>query len=197
MAQMQIFYSWAIILAVITCHGILSAEGRQLKPMKRQVGVPTVSSTKDKFPPPSTRSMESSTVAEPIEDFRPTTPGNSPGVGHSYPEHSVVIQTNKAGDVMKLLTNTKESKQEFASKQKVSTVQNSIDGFRPTAPGNSPGVGHSYTNNDLKVQQKGVGIGPGVGHSDAGSTDDFKPTQPGHSPGVGHSLVDKTTEPKA
>ncbi|KAK1363826.1 hypothetical protein POM88_039387 [Heracleum sosnowskyi] len=195
MAQMQPFYSWAIILAVITCHGILSAEGRQLKPMKRQVGVQTVLSTKDKFPPPSTRSMESSTVAEPINDFRPTTPGNSPGVGHSYAEHSVVIQPNEAGDVMKLLT--KESKQEFTSKQKVSTVGNSVDGFRPTAPGNSPGVGHSYTKNDVKVQQKGVGIGPGVGHPDAGSTDDFKPTQPGHSPAVGHSFADKHTEPNA
>lgn len=191
---MQPLYSWAIILAVITYHGILSAEGRQLKPTKRQVGVQTVSSTKDKLPP-STRSMESSTIAEPINDFRPTTPGNSPGVGHSYAEHSVVIQPNEAGDDMKLPR--KESKQDFTSKQKVSTVANSIDGFRPTAPGNSPGVGHSYSNNDVKVQQKGVGIGPGVGHSDAGSTNDFKPTQPGHSPGVGHSFVDKNTEPNA
>lgn len=192
---MQSFYSWAIILAVITCHGILSAEGRQLKPMKRQAGVQTVSSTKDKIPPPSTRSMESSTVAEPVDDFRPTTPGNSPGVGHSYAEHSAVVQPNEAGDVMKLLN--KESKQEFTSEQKVSTVENSIDGFRPTAPGNSPGVGHSYTKNDVKVQQKGSGIGSGVSHSVAGSTDDFKPTQPGHSPGVGHSFVNKNTEPNA
>ncbi|KAL8117607.1 hypothetical protein AgCh_015473 [Apium graveolens] len=172
---MKPFYSWAIILAVITCHGILSGEGRQLKLTKRQVG--------------------SSTIAEPINDFRPTTPGNSPGVGHSYAEHSVVVQPNAAGDDMKLLK--KESKKEFTRKQKVSTVENSIDGFRPTAPGNSPGVGHSYTNNDVKVQQKGVGIGPGVSHSDAGSTDDFKPTQPGHSPGVDHSFVEKNTEPNA
>ncbi|WOH10094.1 hypothetical protein DCAR_0729555 [Daucus carota subsp. sativus] len=193
MAQMQAIYSWAILLAVITCHGILSGEGRQLKPMKKEVGVQTVPITKDNITP-STKSMESSTVAEPIADFRPTTPGNSPGVGHSYTEHSVVVQPNEASKISKLL---KESKQESTTKQKVPTVSNSIDGFRPTAPGNSPGVGHAFTGNDVKVQTKGVGIGPAIGHSNAGSTDDFKPTQPGHSPGVGHSFRNKNTEPNA
>lgn len=193
---MQPFYSWAIILAaVITCTGILSAEGRQIKPMKGHVGVQTVLSTNDKFPPPSTTGTESATVAEPINDFRPTTPGNSPGVGHSYAEHRGVVQPNEAGDAMTLLG--KETKQESPRKQKVSTVANSIDGFRPTAPGNSPGVGHFYTKNDVKVQSKGVGIRPDVGHSNAGSNEDFKPTQPGHSPGVGHSFKDKNTEPNA
>ncbi|KAL2504841.1 hypothetical protein Adt_20462 [Abeliophyllum distichum] len=45
-----------------------------------------------------------------------------------------------------------------------------INDFRPTAPGNSPGIGH--------IQQKKV----------SGNKDDFRPTGPGHSPGVGHSF---------
>lgn len=46
----------------------------------------------------------------------------------------------------------------------------SSDAFQPTTPGNSPGVGHSFST------------------MAAGKTDGFQPTTPGHSPGVGHSI---------
>ncbi|CAK9167139.1 unnamed protein product [Ilex paraguariensis] len=72
-----------------------------------------------------------------------------------------------------------------------------IDDFRPTAPGNSPGVGHSFSENDIKPEEVGVGVGSGVSHSVAGKTDDFRPTDPGHSPGVGHSFKTKIAEPNA
>ncbi|KAF3600087.1 hypothetical protein F2Q69_00036154 [Brassica cretica] len=55
------------------------------------------------------------------------------------------------------------------------------DDFAPTAPGNSPGVGHKKARNS-----------PGMGHKKG---DDFKPTTPGHSPGIGHAV--KNDEPKA
>ncbi|KAL2499712.1 hypothetical protein Adt_25262 [Abeliophyllum distichum] len=57
-----------------------------------------------------------------------------------------------------------------------------VGGFRPTAPGKSPGIGHSF------AAQR---------HNVAGKTDDFRPTGPSHSPGIGHSFAKKTTGPNA
>ncbi|XP_058078280.1 precursor of CEP6-like [Magnolia sinica] len=51
-----------------------------------------------------------------------------------------------------------------------------MEDFRPTAPGHSPGVGHS-------VKDKGI--------DSLSNMDDFRPTEPGHSPGVGHSVKDR------
>lgn len=49
-----------------------------------------------------------------------------------------------------------------------------VNNFRPTAPGGSPGIGHS------EVDQY---------HTSAEiNVDNFRPTMPGHSPGIGHSL---------
>ncbi|KAG8367070.1 hypothetical protein BUALT_Bualt16G0034400 [Buddleja alternifolia] len=56
--------------------------------------------------------------------------------------------------------------------------------FRPTTPGNSPGIGHSFEGQKDETEQK-------QDFSNVtGSTDDFRPTGPGHSPGIGHSLED-------
>ncbi|CAF2073739.1 hypothetical protein Bca4012_088886 [Brassica carinata] len=96
------------------------------------------------------------------DDFAPTAPGNSPGVGHK-----------------KAHANVKGFKDDFKPKEgKMFEKMNdqyhlktgTTDDFAPTSPGNSPGMGH----------KKG---------------DDFKPTTPGHSPGIGHAV--KNDEPKA
>lgn len=56
-----------------------------------------------------------------------------------------------------------------------STVMD-VDNFRPTAPGHSPGIGHSLVENY---------------HASADiDVDNFRPTAPGHSPGIGHSQVE-------
>lgn len=62
--------------------------------------------------------------------------------------------------------------------------------FQPTAPGNSPGVGHKHSSeDDSKVKTTSS---PDVKVSvTVGSTDDFKRTDPGHSPGVGHDYPNK------
>ncbi|KAJ8770646.1 hypothetical protein K2173_021293 [Erythroxylum novogranatense] len=60
-------------------------------------------------------------------DFRPTTPGTSPGVGH--PLESDEIDT-KVSSAIHSSTN------HFISEQN--------DEFRPTKPGHSPGVGHVF-----------------------------------------------------
>lgn len=119
-----------LILAVLACHAILVAEGRQLKSMNKQQVQParkgdvqvTISvddhklSGETTLPTPSAQSLGFSAVAEPINDFRPTTPGNSPGIGHSYTRKNVEIQPEE------------DSK----------------------GPGHSPGIGHSSQNKNTE-----------------------------------------------
>ncbi|XVF17717.1 hypothetical protein REPUB_Repub10bG0147700 [Reevesia pubescens] len=78
------------------------------------------------------------------------------------------------------------------------SVERHEDDFRPTTPGNSPGVGHSFAEDEEDVEQKPGSISSSNGmHSIAGTKEDFRPTNPGHSPGVGHSFVTKKAEPNA
>ncbi|KAK9096887.1 hypothetical protein Sjap_022384 [Stephania japonica] len=72
-----------------------------------------------------------------------------------------------------------------------------IDGFRPTSPGHSPGIGrhlmtmmNSHGHGDHATYMSSSGTdstvdgfaSPAPGHD----LDDFRPTTPGHSPGIGH-----------
>ncbi|XP_028783728.1 precursor of CEP9-like [Neltuma alba] len=65
-----------------------------------------------------------------------------------------------------------------------------VSAYRPTPPGNSPGVGHrkfGVENEDIKAKA-GIQSPPDVKYSLAeGSKTDFRPTDPGHSPGAGHA----------
>ncbi|XP_061362253.1 precursor of CEP9-like [Gastrolobium bilobum] len=67
------------------------------------------------------------------------------------------------------------------------------NGFRPTTPCFSPGVGHcSFSREDNNMKAMVVAKSPNVEVSmTEGSKNDFKPTNPGHSPGVGHALQNK------
>lgn len=127
MAKIHYLSAYMILLALfIACHAILSTEGRQIKPTKAK---------KEILPPPI-----------------------------SYEESAAAYK----------------------------------DGFRPTTPGNSPGIGHSrHTQDNEDVESKVVSTAAVAGHSVAGFVDDFRPTTPGHSPGIGHFLVKKNVEPKA
>ncbi|CAE6075755.1 unnamed protein product [Arabidopsis arenosa] len=136
------------------------------------------------------------------DDFAPTSPGHSPGVGHRKDTSNV------------------ESFQQTNGQNHFKT--GSTDEFAPTSPGNSPGVGHKKGNANVKGLKDDFtpteeirlqklngqdhfktgstddfapttpGNSPGMGHKKG---DDFKPTTPGHSPGVGHAV--KNNEPKA
>ncbi|KAL0377731.1 UNVERIFIED_CONTAM: hypothetical protein Sradi_3078600 [Sesamum radiatum] len=66
------------------------------------------------------------------------------------------------------------------------------DSFQPTTPGNSPGIGHSFTGKKHDTQAKAQDF-----TSVAGQTDGFQPTTPGHSPGVGHSFGNFKAGPNA
>ncbi|KAE8701210.1 Detected protein of unknown function [Hibiscus syriacus] len=67
------------------------------------------------------------------------------------------------------------------------------DAFRPTTPGNSPGAGHSFGEDDEETEQKPVGRAS----SNNGDKEGFRPTNPGHSPGGGHAFVTKKSKPNA
>lgn len=67
------------------------------------------------------------------------------------------------------------------------------NGFQPTTPGNSPGVGHSFAGQKRNyAQSEGQDF-----DSVKGKTDGFQPTTPGHSPGVGHALGNLKEGPNA
>ncbi|KAM7510371.1 hypothetical protein LguiB_009246 [Lonicera macranthoides] len=192
MAYFQPIYTYAFLLAVIACHQILLTEGRQLKSMKKQ-DFNTIEERRNLVSP--TQTLGSGNIeAGNVDDFRPTTPGNSPGVGHSFEEHNVDVEPEALGNGStvgsSLAGNTDDSRPTVPE-------QGNVDDFRPTTPGYSPGAGHSFEEHNVDVEPEALGNGSTVESSIAGNTDDFRPTVPGHSPGVGHSLQTKKTEPNA
>ncbi|TQD81484.1 hypothetical protein C1H46_032977 [Malus baccata] len=125
----------AILLALISCIGIVCIEGRPLFP-KNKDSINTIEANHKRelgeqvsqpAPPhhiasPTTPHSTahnfgdiSGTHAAYKDDFRPTTPGSSPGVGHAF--------TN-SGEYME------------------SEAEHDVTAGKPTAPGHSPGVGH-------------------------------------------------------
>ncbi|XP_002877754.2 uncharacterized protein LOC9312107 [Arabidopsis lyrata subsp. lyrata] len=108
------------------------------------------------------------------DDFAPTSPGNSPGVGHRKGKVNVEgFQDDfKPTEGRKLLKTNGQDHFKTGS----------TDDFAPTSPGHSPGVGHRKdTANVERFQQTN-----GQNHFKTGSTDEFAPTSPGNSPGIGH-----------
>ncbi|KAJ0253676.1 Precursor of CEP9 [Hirschfeldia incana] len=147
------------------------------------------------------------------DDFAPTTPGNSPGIGHKKGHANV----KEVKDTFKLTQGRMQQK----TKSQYHFKTGLTDDFAPTSPGHSPGMGHKKGSAnaeglrddfDLTEERKSPkmdghdhfktgttedfapttpGNSPGMGHKKG---DDFKPTTPGHSPGVGHAV--KNAEPK-
>ncbi|KAM7507079.1 hypothetical protein LguiA_017532 [Lonicera macranthoides] len=192
MAYFQPTYTYVFLLAVIACHQILLTEGRQLKSMKKQ-DFNTMPLEKEGIWE-TTRTLEFGNLeAGNVDDFRPTTPGNSPGVGHSFEEHNVDVESDPLGNCSTVGSSLAGNTDDF----RPPSIPGNADDFRPTKPGNSPGVGHSFEEHNLDVEPEALGNGSTVGSSLTGNTDDFRPTVPGHSPGVGHSLQSNKTEPNA
>ncbi|KAJ0494885.1 putative encoded peptide [Helianthus annuus] len=102
-----------IFFLIIACHAILLVEGRQLKPLKKEMQAKHTLSALQK-PLRTAISFQVSSTGRVPTAFRPITPGSTPGAGHSFTEHGL-------GSSSKAVAN----------------------GFKPTKPGNSPGAGHS------------------------------------------------------
>ncbi|KAI3503099.1 hypothetical protein L1887_31535 [Cichorium endivia] len=131
MVHFQI-YPWLLLILIIAYHAIPLAEGRQLKSLKKQQvdsKGKKVSEKTARFPPqvPNQTQKDEISDLKAVTAFRPTTPGSSPGAGHSFTE-------NRPGFVSKAVSNVSGV---FHSTSESDT------GFRPTKPGSSPGAGHS------------------------------------------------------
>lgn len=182
MAEILAFKKYTIFfLAIVICLKFQPTATRPIKLINNK----KIAAKLHQMPPPAApRTGFSGDLSDASkDDFRPTAPGYSPGVGHP----KAVFSASKSSD-------------------------SSTNDFRPTAPGNSPGVGHPkevYTSSGKQVESTSSqsttdfrptnpGYSPGVGHSKEvltgsndssnfnGTKDDYRPTQPGHSPGVGH-----------
>ncbi|KAG4212346.1 hypothetical protein ERO13_A02G159500v2 [Gossypium hirsutum] len=154
-------HTFAVFL-LIACYLVLSVEGRFLKSLSKN-------NSKQVLPPPTpTKASDFGDSIEGYkEDFRPTTPGNSPGVGHSF------------ADVV-----------EDIVEQNPASISVQGNGKRSIA-GHSPGVGHSFADvvEDI-VEQNPASISvQGNG----------KRSIAGHSPGVGHAYPNRSqnSEPNA
>ncbi|KAI3416608.1 uncharacterized protein J3R85_015321, partial [Psidium guajava] len=72
-----------------------------------------------------------------------------------------------------------------------------VDDFRPSTPGSSPGVGHSFVGSKMGGARPKAPSGGEESLIATGTLGDFRPTGTGHSPGVGHAFQSKNDEPKA
>ena len=135
-------YFTIFVAVLVACHGSLFAHGRQIKPLnlntKPTILAPLRTSIKlidapivPKFKFADVDSGDSG--ADHANAFRPTTPGNSPGVGHKKFEEDKVMK------VMGALVHSPDVK--------TSVAEGSFENdFKPTDPGHSPGVGHPRQN---------------------------------------------------
>lgn len=168
MESFKAMYKIFILLAIVAFHEILSIEGRQLKSktQKREgsQSLNSIDNTLQHHDQPTSPSHIPSTEARKKEVFPPMTPKK-----YSFNFHDTDAAYRKE--------------------------------FRPTTLGNSPGVGHSFPNQEADMESKVENKGnksPGTStHSLTEFKDDFKPTSPGHSPGIGHVLQQKSAEPNA
>ncbi|KAL0380897.1 UNVERIFIED_CONTAM: hypothetical protein Sangu_0154000 [Sesamum angustifolium] len=68
-----------------------------------------------------------------------------------------------------------------------------LNGFEPTATGNSPGIGHSHVGEKDNMGPKMQGFSTTA----AGQADGHVKEPAGHSPGVGHTVGNLKTGPNA
>ncbi|CAL5197687.1 unnamed protein product [Lathyrus oleraceus] len=113
-------------LALIVFNYSLQSHARLLKPLD-QDNVPA--STSEKKIDSSMNSHNEDSSENHTYAFQPTTPGNSPGVGHRYftEEKSKKTVVQRPDDNISVTEDTKND-------------------FKKTDPGHSPGVGHAYQN---------------------------------------------------
>lgn len=119
----------AFLLALIACLEIVCIEGRPFWPKNKELISTIEANPKRELGEKGSQPTPPNHIASPMapdhdsisgthaaykDDFRPTTPGNSPGVGHKF--------TNK--------------------REQPAKARNLVTAGRPTAPGHSPGVGH-------------------------------------------------------
>ncbi|KAK6798442.1 hypothetical protein RDI58_006145 [Solanum bulbocastanum] len=137
MADIQQICVFSFILAVIACHLVQFAEGRQLKALKKPDFADNMSA---KEIPDRQRFIigDASKVNGKI-NYAPNQTGNSPGIGHSSSVPKAVTYTpNETGNSPGIGHSSSVPKTNYQTKH--SNVEVSIDDVKA---GHSPGIGHS------------------------------------------------------
>nr|XP_027074673.1 precursor of CEP9-like [Coffea arabica] len=177
MAWNKHIYICGFLLTVIAGHAFLCTGGRQLKEINKQKS--------DHF---KDEKGQGNRGKEPIGSK------HSP-LGHKGDLH--VTWTLASHEIS-------EAKESFPPTSRVSPNPNPgfgssltayVNGFQPTTPGNSPGVGHSYVGGKAENKQNAPNSTSSVAHALESNPDDFRPTGPGRSPGVGHFYRSTNSEP--
>ncbi|KAI5665922.1 hypothetical protein M9H77_15775 [Catharanthus roseus] len=138
-ACMGYIYTYTLILSLISAHLLIPfAEGRQMKALF----------TKEKL--------------NSFQEAPPTAAASDP-------------------NAISVTTSSNNKNGGFGTRRLSLSLSSTTTDFKPTAPGNSPGVGHSHH----------------VVNTLSSTPDDFKPTNPGRSPGVGHSFHTMKKQPNA
>lgn len=160
--QSSVMFKCAFVLITLLGFQIFSIQGiRQLRPADNKAGSTSTSPTHPN------RLLGFDNSEHQGVAFRPTTPGNSPGVGHALVTNRVFGYPNSP------------------------PVKKEGETSQPTSLRNK----FAFTkSNELAKQIRSPG--DNNWHFVAGNKDDFRPTAPGHSPGVGHALS-KNGEPNA
>ncbi|KAF8008135.1 hypothetical protein BT93_K1965 [Corymbia citriodora subsp. variegata] len=162
MANLQAISIFAIIFTFISFEAILTSEGRLIKrawedelhainhnQMHKQASqflTPSQSPRNDNHSdggqetvPSPTAHDQAANLAESKavnkDDFRPTTPRSSPGVGHSF---------------IGLKKEAVQTKARSGNEERL-TVTGTLDDFEGTRPGHSPGVGHVFQSEEPKA----------------------------------------------
>ncbi|GMH25235.1 hypothetical protein Nepgr_027078 [Nepenthes gracilis] len=185
MDKIQHIYTYAFLFTLFTCQ-ILSVEGRKMKPMKRteihykeRLSNETLSQLQavvQQNNSSKTAPTYSSAFRDPVpvdkDDFRPAALWKSRHFDHTSERGKADSQTLVESHDM-IWTND----------------------FRPTTPGDSPGVGHPNDPHAYDISPNHGDANWGVEHPLSKNSDDYRPTMPGRSPGVGHSSGEETREP--
>ncbi|KAJ0088344.1 hypothetical protein Patl1_31384 [Pistacia atlantica] len=157
---------FVILVALIACsHAILWAEGRQLKYREKEET--------------AKRDSQGISLQQNAAGLKEDLKSTKPSVDIPTAENTVSM------------TGEKEIFPPMSFGASATVYQ---DGFRPTPPGNIPGVvGHKHAKEEEDVESKfeaDHSLKFNGGHSDPGYNS--RPTTPGHGPGV-----NKSAEPKA
>ncbi|CAI8609252.1 unnamed protein product [Vicia faba] len=137
MAKFQsMLQHFALFLALIVFNYSLQSHARLLKPLD-QHNVPISTSEKKIVSSMKSHKEVASSFGDSSENhtyaFQPTTPGNSPGVGHRYfTEENIDMKSKKT------LVQSPD--------HNIYVTEDTKNEFKKTDPGHSPGVGHAYQN---------------------------------------------------
>ncbi|WJX89688.1 hypothetical protein P8452_71664 [Trifolium repens] len=126
---------FALFVALIAFNYSLQSHARLIKPLNKQ-NVPILRSVKkiDSSMKSNNEVAFQPTSEDHTNAFQPTTPGNSPGVGHkSFAKKDINMKSKKV---------VVQSPDDNIT----ATNEDIINDLKKTDPGHSPGVGHSFNN---------------------------------------------------